>query len=76
MSLKWPKNEVNLEGCSRDYIREICRRYLAISAIARRVAAKIAARSVENFGNRTTIPFSFRLANQLFYASNKTLIYS
>jgi hypothetical protein len=75
MCLKWPKNKENLKGCSRDYIREICRRYLAISDIAQRVAAKIATRCVERFGNRTTIPCTFRLANQLFYASNKTLIY-
>jgi hypothetical protein len=34
MRLKLPKNEENLEWCSRNYIREIIRRYLAISAIA------------------------------------------
>ena len=75
MYLKWPKNEGNLAGCSRDYIRKICRRYLAISVIARRVAAKMAARSAEAFENRTTILCMLRLANQPFYASNKTLIY-
>jgi hypothetical protein len=35
MSMKLPKNEENLERCSRNYIREIFRCYLAISAIAR-----------------------------------------
>jgi hypothetical protein len=64
MSMKLPKNKGNLERCSGDYIREIIRRYLAISAIAHNslfwVAAKIAARGVEMLecGTHHTLRFA------------------
>jgi hypothetical protein len=65
MSMKLPKNEGNLERCSRNYIREIIRRYLAISAIAQSNLFRVAGRkslpaALKCLNVEPATPFAFR----------------